>query len=174
VASGKDLPETISEDEYNKVRLNKENYPAWYVGLVGFCSTFGSKYFGGYARGNDAKGNKRDLPNEAIRNICCQQPQLKNCIFINKDYLSLDKPKIKNFLIYCDPPYENSTKYSTIKFDYVAFWNWVREMSLSNIVLISEYNAPEDFECIWQKDVTTSLKVNERENRTEKLFIIKK
>ena len=42
------------------------------------------------------------------------------------------------------------------------------------LVLISEYNAPNDFECIWSKDVTTSLKVHEHENRTEKLFVYKK
>jgi hypothetical protein len=85
-SNSKPFPETITEEEYNQVRLNKELYPAWYVGLVGFCGTFGSKYFGGYARGNDAKGNKRDIPNEAIRNLVCQQPKLKNCIFINKSY----------------------------------------------------------------------------------------
>ena len=63
-------PSTISEDEYNSVRLNKENYPDYYVGLVGFCSTFGSKYFGGYARGFKVDGvTPRDIPNEAIRNI---------------------------------------------------------------------------------------------------------
>lgn len=28
-------PSSISEDEYNSVRLNKENYPDYYVGLFG-------------------------------------------------------------------------------------------------------------------------------------------
>lgn len=56
-----ELPETISEKEYLMVRDNKEKYPDWYVGLVGFCATFGSKYFGGYARGlkEDKKNTKR-------------------------------------------------------------------------------------------------------------------
>ena len=45
------LPTTITEEEYNKVRLNKDKYEKWYVGFVGFCATFGAKYFGGYARG---------------------------------------------------------------------------------------------------------------------------
>lgn len=31
-----DLPETITEDEYKAVRLHKDKYPDWYVGLVGF------------------------------------------------------------------------------------------------------------------------------------------
>lgn len=37
-----DLPDTITEEEYNTVRTNPSNYPDWYVGLVGFC-TFGAK-----------------------------------------------------------------------------------------------------------------------------------
>ena len=39
-------PDTISEEEYKEVKNNKDKYPNWYVGLVGFCS-FGSKYWGG-------------------------------------------------------------------------------------------------------------------------------
>lgn len=173
VAEGNELPHTITKEEYNLVRQNKEKYPDWYVGLVGFCATFGAKYFGGYARSNDAKGNKRDMPNEAIRNLLSQKDNLKNCIFLCKSYLDLKTENIKNFVIYCDPPYANSTKYSTGSFDHDVFWQWVRKMSEENIVFISEYSAPDDFECIWQKDVTTSLKFENHETRTEKLFKIK-
>ena len=35
-----DIPNYISEEEYIKVRDNKDNYEDWYVGLVGFCCTF--------------------------------------------------------------------------------------------------------------------------------------
>lgn len=45
-----ELPERILENEYKEVQQNKENYPDWYLGLVGFCASFGAKYFGGYAR----------------------------------------------------------------------------------------------------------------------------
>lgn len=44
------LPIYITEEEYNEVKNNKENYENWYVGLVGFCATFSAKYFRGYAR----------------------------------------------------------------------------------------------------------------------------
>lgn len=76
-------------------------------------------------------------------------------------------------MIYCDPPYEGTTKYATGGFNYKTFWNWVRELSLSNYVLVSEYNAPDDFTSIWEKSVTTSLKVDKHEDRTEKLFTYK-
>ena len=44
-----DIPDIISEDIYNSVKNNRNNYDEWYVGLVGFCANFGAKYFGGYA-----------------------------------------------------------------------------------------------------------------------------
>jgi DNA adenine methylase len=165
-------PEHISEDEYNKVNKNKGDYPDWYVGFIGFCATFGSKYFGGYARGfKEDKVTPRDIPNEAIRNLMSQVPDIKDVEFVNEDYLTLDETKLHNCVIYCDPPYQDTTKYVTGGFEYDVFWQWVRDTSKDNFVLVSEYNAPKDFICIWSKAVTTSLKVHEHENRIERLFV---
>lgn len=165
-------PSHISEEEYNNVRDNKEMYPDYYVGYVGFNSTFGAKYFGGYARGFKADGvTPRDISNEAYRNLMKQVPQVMDVKFLCSDYLDNEYCKLKNALIYVDPPYQNATKYATDNFDYEKFWNWCREMSKHNKVFVSEYNAPNDFECIWSKKVTTSLKVHEHEDRVEKLFI---
>ena len=32
------------------------------------------------------------------------------------------------------------------------FINGAKKMSKNNIVLVSEYNMPEDFKCVWEKD----------------------
>lgn len=167
-------PMHISEEEYNKVRANKELYPDYYIGLVGFNATFGSKYFGGYARGFKAdKVTPRDIPNEAIRNLKSQIPKIRDVEFICGNYLDNLYSEIKNAVIYCDPPYQGTTKYATDTFDYESFWNWCREISKYNYIFVSEYNAPKDFKSIWQKEVTTSLKVHEHEDRVEKLFTYK-
>lgn len=72
-----DLPDTITEDEYNAVKAHPSNYPDWYVGLVGFCS-FGGKWWGGYPRSFKNDGvTPRDMPNEIIRNLKKQAPNLK-------------------------------------------------------------------------------------------------
>ena len=94
----------------------------------------------------------RDMPNEAIRNLKKQSPNLKNIRFYNCNFLDLPKDKIKGYVIYCDPPYRNTTKYKTGDFPYENFYNWCRELSEDNIVLISEYNMPKDFKCIWVKE----------------------
>ena len=44
-------------------------------------------------------------------------------------------------------------------------------MSKNNIVVISELNAPEDFECIWEQTVTRTQNNRDRQQSTEKLFI---
>ena len=54
----------------------------------------------------------------------------------------------------------------------------VKKMSKYNIVLISEYNMPPDFECIWSKETIVNFDSNRMNNgkdnnRTEKLFICK-
>lgn len=174
IQNGWQIPLHISEDEYNAVRDNKTLYPSYYVGLVGFNATFGSKYFGGYARGFKAdKVTPRDIPNEALRNLSEQIPKIMDVEFLCGDYRNNKYADLKGAVIYCDPPYQGTTKYATDSFDYDAFWDWCRKMSKDNFVFVSEYNAPDDFEYIWSKGVTTSLKVHEHENRTEKLFTYK-
>lgn len=169
------IPDMISEEEYNNVKNNKENYPKWYVGLVGFCSTFGAKYFGGYARSKKDKfdGEKSYL---ALKNLNKQRDNLINIKFECCDFR--DIKDISDYVIYCDPPYRNTTKYKTETFPYEEFYDWCREMSKNNIVLISEYWMPNDFECIWEKESKVNFDSNRKANddknkRIEKLFICK-
>ena len=169
------LPTTITEEEYNKVRLNKDKYEKWYIGFIGFCATFGAKYFGGYARGfKEDKITPRDIPAESIRNIEKQRKNLQNIKFKCCSYDEINK-NIKDFVIYCDPPYKGTLKYTT-DFDYDKFYKWCKEMSKNNIVLISEYWMPEEFECIWEKKTTVRIDSNKKSKdkkmeRTERLFI---
>lgn len=170
------LPSTISEDEYNKVKNNKDSYDDWYVGLVGFCATFGAKWFGGYARGMKAdKVTPRDMPNEAIRNLEKQRVNLQGITFFETTYEKYNETT--NSVIYCDIPYRNTTNYKTETFDYEKFYAWCKKMkSQNNIVLISEYNMPEDdFECIWSKEHSTSVSLGDSKHskRIERLYITK-
>ena len=81
---------------------------------------------------------------------------------------------IEGYVIYCDPPYAGTTPYKQ-NFDYDKFYNWCRKIGEKNIVLVSEYAMPDDFECIWQKEMMCTLDSNRKENdkkniRVEKLF----
>lgn len=172
-----DLPERILEEEYKTVQNNKENYPDWYLGLVGFCASFGAKYFGGYAR--DSKSdNSGKWSAGAIKNLKKQLPQIKEVKFKNIRFQDIPLDKINGYVIYCDIPYRGTTKYQTDDFPYEEFYKWVKAASVNNVVLISEYSMPEEFTCIWQKETKTLLDSNKNKSdenniRVEKLFTYK-
>lgn len=53
-------------------------------------------------------------------------------------------------VVYCDVPYKDThQRYQTAKFDTDAFWEWARTRNYP--VYVSEYKAPDDFACIWEK-----------------------
>lgn len=164
------FPKTISKERYDHVRANSQNYPDWYVGLVGFCASYNGKWWGGYANGVKTKiGTIRNYTDEAIKNLIKQAPNLKDIKFGCANYVDY-RYRLKGYVIYCDIPYKSTTKYSTSEFDYEEFYEWCRHMSKDNIVLISEYSMPDDFECIWSKELKCTLDKDSRTDRVEKLF----
>jgi len=167
-----DPPQLVSEDDYKHIKYNQDSYPKHLVGYVGFNS-FGGKWFAGYRR--DKQG-KRDYWGEHYRNITKQVPKLKDVILSCKSYTELDIPE--NSIIYCDPPYALTTKYRDA-FNHEAFWVWCRLQSQAgHQVFISEYNAPNDFECIWEKPTKTSFSWHAdnlpAKKSVERLFVCKK
>lgn len=172
------LPYTITEEEYLTVKNNKDAYSDYYVGLVGFCATFGAKYFGGYARGYKSDGiTPRDLPNEAIRNLQNQSANIQGITFECKSFTDYKPSEYKNCVFYLDPPYRKTLSYSTGGFPYEEFDKWAIELAKNNTVLISEYEMPEEyFECIWSKDVKVGISGQgdiKNKKRVEKLFKVK-
>lgn len=169
--NGWNPPENITKEEYIQIRNNKEKYPNELVAFAGFVATYNAKWFGGYAGIVKTKiGTTRNYYDEARRNILKQLPKLQTVKFYHKKFQEMDISKTKNCFIYCDPPYQNSTEYKD-EFDHNEFWDWVRTISRNNIVYVSEYTAPGDFSCIWQKELTTTLDKNSRKKDIEKLFV---
>lgn len=169
------IPTKITREEYSEIRSNKSRYPSHFVGWVGFNCSYSGKWFGGFAGETKTKiGTIRDYQIEAINNVKNQIDKMKGVVFKNKSYYELELPP--NSIVYCDPPYEGTTKYSN-EFDHVRFWKWVRKISRQgHTVFVSEYSAPEDFECVWQKEVSSSLRANSEvsgsKKSIEKLFKI--
>lgn len=164
VANGWVPPETLSEDEYRRLKLEQPDDPI--TGFAKYGCSFGGKAWGGYPRD---KTGKRDLCNEQSRHIVLQRGGLVSVAWYCGLYTAA--PVTENCLIYCDPPYAGTTDYKT-NFDHDAFWNVIREWSKNNTVLVSEYNAPDDFEVVWQLERKTGLKKSngKAHDATEKLF----
>lgn len=176
--NGGELPKDVSRELYNEVKLNYINntkiYPTWYIGAIGFLASYNGKWFdGGYAKPGYEKTPRglryRDYYAESKRNLETQMPNLMDVQFNVQDYTQI---KAENSVIYCDPPYINTTQFKNAKeFDYDLFYKKMRELSKSNYLFISELTMPDDFVCIWQKEVNRSLNAKGKFNAVEKLFV---
>lgn len=98
---------------------------------------------------------------------------------IAKYFSTLQKKKLSKIsgcVFYLDPPYKGTKQYEKQSIDYNYFYDFCRRLSKNNIVLISEYNMPQDFTCIWEKERTVLQKSNRvnGDKATEKLFIYNK
>lgn len=173
IQNGQKLPEYITKDEYQEVKANKDNYPDWYVGFVGFICSFRGIFFSSYVRNDVLKksGRVEHYQKEQINNILKQSAKLCDVKLECCSYDALDIPA--NSVIYCDPPYNDTTAYKTGLFDSDKFWQWCRNKVKEGYkVYVSEYNAPDDFKCVWQKDINSNLGTKSK-TATEKLFIYK-
>ena len=178
VQSDNDLniaPDECDFEHYADVRNNKntDKYSREYVALIGYCASYGGRYFdGGYGR--DSKGGI-SIYTKRIANLKKQALNLKNIKFDCKDYKQYLNLDIKNCLIYCDPPYKNTKQYSKQNIDYEEFYDFCRKMSKDNFVVISEYNMPDDFACIWEKERKVLQKSDKvkGDKAIEKLFVYK-
>ena len=163
LVKGRHFPDEITREFYGEVRNcyrhNDGHFDDAMIGWVGFIgSAKGRFYDGGYGGKSKTKTGVRDYVAEKIRNINIQIPLMKGVEFLCCNYYELEIHK--DDFVYCDIPYRNTKQYSTsVGFDHDAFWEWVRELKTPHI-FVSEYNAPDDFECIWYKQATSSMRVN--------------
>lgn len=167
------IPDLITEDDY--IQAKNTRGVTGLTGFIGFAMSFGGKWFGGYRR--DVAGTKGDIENmktqtrRAKQSAIKQSKLLQGSILTFSDYINLPIPP--EAIVYCDPPYEGTTKYKD-KFDHELFWHWCRNKSKQgHRVFISEYNAPNDFECIWSKTIHNTLKDTGSKKGVEKLFVYK-
>ena len=166
------IPDLITEDDYKKAKT--EMRLDGMTGFIGFAMSFGGKWFGGYRR--DVAGSKGDIENmktqtrRSKQNAIEQSKKLKGVGFVCSKYNELDIPP--KSLIYCDPPYEGTTAYKD-GFNHTEFWDWCRQKAKEgHIIFVSEYNAPNDFKCVWEKTIVSSLtKDTGSKVATERLFL---
>lgn len=168
-----DIPDVISREEYHEVKENRENYPDWYVGLVGFLSSYKSGFFNGYAGIWTSKDGKRTRCwfKENRANILRQLPKMKDVRFKCADFRDIEIPD--NAVVYCDPPYRGTRKYGKEVFPYDEYYDWCQEHARHATILMSEIWMPEDFQVIWEKDIAMTMDHNQSgRKRQERLYTI--
>lgn len=184
VQFGQALLDEVPKEWYDQARTEFNNgniisFEDWEAGNIGFLASYNGRWFdGGYAKPGYEKTKNglryRDYYQESKNNILVQAPNLAGIKFWSTDYKNSFDVIDSNsgMLIYCDPPYWGTKQYANAaNFDYDEFWQTMREWSKNNIVIISEQNAPDDFKCIWEQEVSRSIKATDKSKSTEKLFM---
>ncbi len=109
-------------------------------------------YMGKYFQPFDNRVTKERLKKTGTKISTIATKKLKKVGFISGTYAKFSK--LKDYVIYCDPPYQCHANYydengkMIPKFDHEKFWDWCRIMAENNIVFVSEYKMPNDFEKI--------------------------
>lgn len=159
------LPQSVSEQEYKSYKGTEPNpITSW----VRFECSFGNKFENGYSRAKDGK-NYAAIGMRAGKK---QSPNLQGVQLLNQSYDSIifQEPS----LIYCDPPYQGTTGYKTGAFEHDKFFDWCRQKKVEgHTVFVSEYQAPDDFELVWQGEIKTnfaSTRKGATHTAVEKLF----
>jgi DNA adenine methylase len=108
-------PVNLSEEEYCNLKVSS---PLALRAFAGFGCSFGGKFFGGYARQPGTGYNfARGTHNSLIR----KRKGVLSATIEHKDYRELHPD---NAIIYCDPPYANTTQQYGNKggFNSEEFW----------------------------------------------------
>jgi DNA adenine methylase len=136
--------------------------------VAGFGLSYGGKYFAGYSQkwsGDSGRDYLEEFRGsvEKIKPVI-QQPGV---VFENKPYTEFHP---RNMVIYCDPPYKNTARYSTGEFNSEEFWDIMRKWSKHNCVFISEESAPKDFKVVWRRQKRRTINAKQK-YKYEKLFM---
>lgn len=117
----------IPKELYNELRQAYRNhdfsrYSLSDIGWVGYMASFNGRFYeGGYSGNNiKSKDGVRNYIDEAIRTFFKDIENLKGVVFKCCSYDELVIPK--NSVVYCDPPYRDTTKYAISEFDYEKFY----------------------------------------------------
>lgn len=163
----------ISREEYYLIKENKHLYDKETVALCGILASYNGNWFRAYGGYSATKtGKDRNFYDEGLRGLMKQLVNLRDVEFIHSDYSTIEYNK--DSIIYFDKPYVNTDKsYKDKSFNHDEFWEFVRRLSKDGYtIFVSEYYAPDDFECVWSKEVVKTHP-NQKKNSVEKLFKFK-
>lgn len=180
-------PDEISEELYAELRkgtgkqkqdgpqvsLKESKHPLELIGFAGHACSFAGIWYGSYARDPASKKQAgqtgTNFCEKGKNSMMKLLPHIRTVKFYCKSYLDWHP---KNAFVYCDPPYAATHQpYFSQQFDSDLFWDTMREWSKTNTVVISEYDAPDDFKCITEILTKTRVECTIKDSaRVEKLF----
>ena len=159
-------PGEITEELYAYLKMHKPLDPL--TAFAGFGCSYAGKFFGGYARNRG--DSPRNYATNARNSLLRRKPNFDTAVFLNADWTEV-LDSVDFDIAYLDPPYRGTTNYYGVNFDYEGFWASVRTFSSKRLVLVSEYDAPDDFVSVLDIETMTDIRtVRGRAPRSERLY----
>lgn len=157
-------PILCTREKYNGLKVS--NTHSAERGFLGIACAYSGIFFAGYR----PESNKQNFFMNTRKGLLGMVKYLKNVKFLKSQSYTNFQPT--GMTIYCDPPYKNNNFRSEHfdDFDHKEFWDLMRVWSQDNLVFISEYTAPRDFEVVWSKTMGSVYNAKKKEN-VEKIFI---
>ncbi len=142
---GWDPPQSVTEAEFDAAAQLPDTDPR--KAFIGFGCTFGGIWFAKRFPENH-KTSVRYTRNAVLR----QARQLSRVTFNHYSFFERP-PRSEHLVIYCDPPYANTTTYrGTPGFDHMAFWLRCQEWVQCGVrVFVSEFACPIPHRVVWEK-----------------------
>ena len=162
----KNLSDKKTLEDYQKL----VDMPLYEIGAYEWYCSFSARGFGG---GYGCLTKDRDLFAERRRNQLKQSQTegYQKIIFTQGNYLNLEIPQ--NTLLYCDAPYRECKPYGiSPHFNHTKYYDWLRKMSKTNPIFISEEQMPDDFPIIWTKNAKRTPNQYNKKEVIEKLYFI--
>lgn len=146
-------PETMSKEEWLRIKHNQDQYPDELVAWAAVASTFGSGWFSAWVEHNN-KGDTHTRYSSAFTYLCDEAPFYRGVQFQCTSFEKLVIPS--HSIVYCDPPYYQTAGYSAAKtdilvdenlskntWDVIKFWRWADSLvDAGHQVFVSEYIGP--------------------------------
>lgn len=169
VRGGWSPPTEMSDATYSALRARRDDVFDPIVCFAGHCASWGGKWFGGLARGHK---RQREPIRAAAKTLIDRVAACAKTSFACMDYS--DAIVATGDVVYCDPPYAGTTNgYACEDFDHARFWEWVRATTKVAPVVVSEYEAPDDFEAIFSLDHATNVRRLDADRRIDRIFALK-
>jgi DNA adenine methylase len=145
VREGWDPPDTVTREQYEHARTLPDADPV--KALLGFGSSYGGKWFGGFASGQNGPLTYAQLAARNVKRAAVVPTEVEPLDFLRV------KPQDFRPVVYLDPPYGGTTSYpGAPAFDRDAFIRRVTEWSEYAHVFVSEYSFPVG-DVVWSANV---------------------
>jgi DNA adenine methylase len=166
-------PTEVSPELYASLRHAE---PSALRAFVGFgCSRSGIWFSGFVGRVERVVKGKHHVDNPvqeitgALRRLRDAAPHVE---FTHRSYDAAGP--IEGAVAYCDPPYASTTGYQQGAFDTAKFWATMRQWRAAGMhVYVSEYQAPDDWRCVWEKPKKLGMRASDGTQRlsVERLYV---